>query len=96
MKSTLQSEGSERRQRVAHGVSRGYRRAKHASPGRAAENFARVVTSSRSVAPAGAWITCDLYPTAHALSYDLTPLRGWEMRPLRGFAFATSISGIAA
>ncbi len=68
-------EGAERRQTVAHGVSRGYRRAKCPSPGGAAENFARFVGTSRSIAPDGARIFSARYPTAHTVSYDLTPLR---------------------
>ncbi len=75
MKSTLQSAGAERRQTVAHGVSRGYRRAQHTSPGGAAGKLARFAALSRSVAPDGAQIFYARYPTAYAVGYGLSLLR---------------------
>ncbi len=74
---TARFEGAERRQTLAHGVSRGYRRAKRPSPGGATGELARVVSSSRSIAPDGARIFPERYPTAYAVGYGLSLLRSY-------------------
>ena len=60
------SAGAERRQTVAHGVSRGYRAPNITSPGGAKE----------SVAPSEAWFAFLLNPTACAVGYHLSPFHG--------------------
>jgi hypothetical protein len=58
--------GAERRQKVAHGASRGLIRKNNSSPGGAKE----------PVAPSGAWFEVTWNPTAGAVGYLLPPLSG--------------------
>ena len=71
------SSGAERRRSVAHGVSRGFSGAARKSPGGAKENLAQGALSCSSVAPDGAYVLFERCPTAHAVGYDLSPLRGF-------------------
>ena len=58
--------GTECREMVAHGVSHGY----------CAVNILSPVGAKESVAPSGAWFALPLNPTARAVGYHLSPLRG--------------------
>ncbi len=69
--------GAERRQSVAHGVSRGFSGASRKSPGGAKENLTQGALSCSSVAPNGAYVLFERCPTAHAVGYGLSPLRGF-------------------
>ncbi len=71
------SSGAERRRNVAHGVSRGISGGSRKSPGGAKENLAQGALSCSSVAPNGAYVLFERCPTAHAVGYGLSPLRGF-------------------
>src|SRR5439155_11582225 len=75
--------GTECRQRVAHGASRGLMGIWGTSPGGALEYilsccrvFARDEHTSDSVAPDGAWIVWQCCPTGCTVGYSLPLLRG--------------------
>ena len=75
--------GAERREKVAHGVSRGIGGQNRISPGGASENrspfchtFARFACSFICFAPAGAFCFWERCPTADAVGYHLAALRG--------------------
>ena len=76
------SAGAERREKVAHGVSRGIAVENRTSLGGASEKkshsvtFARFACSFNSFAPCGACRVWERCPTAHAVGYHLSPLRG--------------------
>ena len=77
--------GAERREELAHGVSRGICGQNRTSPGGASENKSHSVTILRGFAcsfncfaPAVACRVWGRYPTANAVGYQLSPLRGWH------------------
>ena len=72
------SGGAERRQTVAHGVSRGFPGASRKSPGGAEVNMAQGALSHSPVAPNGAYVLFERCPTADAMGYGLAPLRGFS------------------
>jgi hypothetical protein len=79
----------EGRQSLAHGVSRGVAKDPvESSPGRGVRALARAAPGVRLLRPAGAWARRRLFPTAGAVGFILTPLRGYRASPeaLRRFA----------
>ena len=51
------------------------------SPGGATDKAEQLISRPDSFAPAGAWLLDDAKPTAGAVGYNLTPLRGYPMTP---------------
>ena len=68
----MQSEAAERRQKVAHGVSRGLKGCCEVSPG---------ATAKDSVAPLGLTVSYPFGPTAYAVGYPLSRLPALVRRP---------------
>jgi hypothetical protein len=75
--------GAERRQKIAHGASRGSAVGEPTSPVGAIRNafsvhyrFVRLGRSGNPVAPSGAWCVSARCPTADAVGYSLAPLCG--------------------
>ncbi len=75
--------GTECREKIAHGASRGTTGGEWTSPVGAIENtfsvdcrLVRVARSRNSVAPSGAPFVLARFPTAGAVGYSLSPLRG--------------------
>ena len=64
------SAGAERRQKVAHGVSRGFGRGNRQSPGGAAEISALAVPLSDSVASNGVWFLREHVFTPHPVGHS--------------------------